>query len=139
MFNHVMLIGRIGKIENRTTATGKPIVNLSVATDRNQKDATGQWVTHTEWHNCVAFANQADYLSKGFEPGQVIRLDGELRTREFDDKNSVKRRVTEIMVNRVQKLPSYWKQDVSQAVSAAPQGAQNAQSDPQAVGDYYTY
>ena len=140
MFNHVMLIGRVGKIENRTTAAGKPVVNMSIATDRNHKDANGQWVTHTEWHNCVAFANQAEYLTKGFEPGQVVRLEGEIRTREYDDKNSVKRRVTEIMVNRVQKLPSYWKQDAAQPASAEPRVQQDySQHPPQAQGDYYTY
>ena len=102
MRNSVQIIGNVGNTpEVRQLEGGKMMARFSVATNESYKNAKGETVKNTDWHNFVAWGNQAkivsDYLSKGRE----VAIEGKLTTRSFEDKNGEKRYVTEIVVNEV--------------------------------------
>ena len=102
MRNSVQIIGNVGNTpEVRQLEGGKMMARFSVATNESYKNAKGETVKSTDWHNFVAWGNQAkivsDYLSKGRE----VAIEGKLTTRSFEDKSGEKRYVTEIVVNEV--------------------------------------
>jgi single-strand DNA-binding protein len=96
--NLVILIGRVGKDpEVRTTASGK-VASLTLATTEYYKDkATGEKKEQTDWHNIVFWGNVAEIVEKYVKKGSLINVDGKIRTRSYEDKEGVKRYVTEII------------------------------------------
>ena len=100
MLNRVILMGRIAQdIEVRQTPSGISVVSFSVAVDRSFKDQNGE--RHTDFINCVAWRQQADFIGRYFAKGRMIALEGNLRTRTYDDKNGTKHYVTEVFVDSV--------------------------------------
>ena len=101
--NKVILIGNLGRDpEVRRTNNGDPIVSFSVATSETWKDkATGERRERTEWHNVTIF-NEAlgkvaeQYLKKG---GKVY-IEGQMQTREYQDKDGNTRKATDVVVPR---------------------------------------
>ncbi len=84
--NRVLLVGRIGnKPEGRFTASGASTASFSVATNE-------VWGTdekrqeHTEWHNVTAWGKTADFVTKYIQKGQLVAVEGRLRTRSWTDK-----------------------------------------------------
>ncbi len=110
--NTIRLRGFIGKdAQSLATATGKPVIALSLATKSSYKDKkTGAWVARTEWHRIVCFAKPAEY-AKGLKKGDYVEVEGELRSSEFDaetgnskQKSTFKRRTWEVRASLVKKL-----------------------------------
>ena len=98
MLNRVILMGRITQdLEVRQTQNGTPSLQFTVAVDRSYKDQSGQYPT--DFINCVAWRQTAEFIGKYFGKGRLIALEGNLRTRTYDDKNGVKRYVTEVYVD----------------------------------------
>lgn len=101
MFNQVTLLGRLGKdAETKFTQSGVAKTTFSVATDERWKNKdTGQYETVTDWHNCVMWRNEnlANLLVKG----KLVLVVGRLKTRSYDDKDGVKKWVTEINVDEI--------------------------------------
>ena len=96
MLNHVTLLGRIGQeIELRTTNSGTDVVAFRLAVPRNyNKDAT-------DWINVVAWKGTATLISKHFQKGDMICIEGNIQTRDYDDKDGKKVYVTEVIAERV--------------------------------------
>lgn len=99
--NRVQIIGNLGaNPEVRHTQSGKAIVTLSIATTESWKDPnSGERQERTEWHRVVIFneglAKTADkYLTKGAK----VFIEGQLRTRKWEDKEGVTRYSTEIQL-----------------------------------------
>ena len=113
MHQRLEMIGRLGSMKTSTTAKGIHVENFSVVTEKNYKSAAGEWVTDTTWFDCVAFGKTGElFASKGMQKGDLVRLEGEIRFRDWEDKEGIKRRSTEVIVREVpQKLPRYWKSD----------------------------
>lgn len=98
--NKVVLVGRLGQDpEQRALPSGTAIANFSVATNETRKDQNGQYIDSTEWHRCVAFGNQADFINKYFTKGRLVYIDGRLRTRKWQDSNNATHYSTEIMAD----------------------------------------
>ncbi len=99
--NKVILIGHLGKdAETKFTASGTAVSNFTLATNWRSKDQqTGEWKEETEWHRCVLWKseNVSNYLLKG----KQIYVEGRLRTRNYDDKDGVKRYITEVVCNEL--------------------------------------
>jgi single-strand DNA-binding protein len=96
--NKVMLIGHLGKDpEVRYTASGLAVANFSVATNESWKDQDGNVQERTEWHNIVMWSKLAEIAGEWLKKGKQVYLEGRLQTRSYDDKNGVKRYVTEIV------------------------------------------
>jgi single-strand DNA-binding protein len=100
MLNRVILMGRIThELEVKQTPAGVPVVSFSVAVDRNYSGQNGE--RQTDFINCVAWRQQADFIGKYFGKGRMIAIEGNLRTRTYDDKNGTKHYVTEVYVDSV--------------------------------------
>lgn len=100
--NSVQLIGNLGiDPEVKTFDSGKKKVKLSLATSDTFKNANGEKVEQTQWHNIIGWGKTADIAEKYLRKGSEIAISGKLQYRTYDDKNGEKRYVTEIMINEL--------------------------------------
>lgn len=100
MLNSITIMGRIGKdIELRRTNNGNAVCTFSLAVDRDRKEQDGSRIT--DWINCVAWRQNAEYVSKYGAKGRMVGLEGRLQSRSYEDKNGNKRTVWEVMVNNL--------------------------------------
>jgi single-strand DNA-binding protein len=100
--NKVMLIGNLGKDpELRYTPNGTAVATYSIATSDSWKDAEGKLTERTEWHNVVAWRKLAEISAQYLKKGQKVYIEGSIRNRNYDDKNGVKRYVTEIVADNL--------------------------------------
>jgi len=99
LVNHVNIIGNLGKDpEVRYTSSGLAVANLSVAT--NERRGTGaEQREYTEWHRVIAFGPLAEMIGKIYSKGKQVAIEGRLQTREWTDKNDVRRWTTEIVAS----------------------------------------
>jgi single-strand DNA-binding protein len=104
--NKVLLLGNVGKDpEIRSTSGGMVIASFSLATADRQKDAQGNWVDKTEWHNLVCFQRTAEVVRDYVKKGTQLFIEGKVQTRSWDDKESGQKRYkTEILVNELTML-----------------------------------
>lgn len=99
MYNKVILMGRIcNDLEVKTTPSGNTVLSFGLAVDRRFQ-AKGE-EKKTDFFNCVAWRNEADFIARFFGKGRMILIEGELQTRKYTDKNNVERIVTEIIIDR---------------------------------------
>ena len=99
MLNCAIIMGRLtADPELRTTSSNLSVVSFSVAVDRNYQ-SQGQ-ERQTDFINCVAWRQNADFISKYFRKGQMIAIQGSIQTRSYDDRNGVRRTAVEIVVDR---------------------------------------
>jgi len=81
--NKVMLIGRLGKDpEIRYMQNGTAVANFTMATNRNVKKGDA-WEEETDWHRIVAWDKLAETASKYMKKGQMVYIEGQLRTRDW--------------------------------------------------------
>ena len=97
--NKVILIGRLGKDpELKYTASGTPFCRFSMATDDTWNDKTsGERQEKTEWHNIVVWDRLAEICNQYLTKGKLVYIEGKLQTREWDDQDGNKRRITEVV------------------------------------------
>lgn len=136
MLNKAQLIGRLGQKDVRSTPNGLQVVSYSIATTKSLKDReTGEWKENTEWHRCVSFNKTAEHIGMNVEPGDLLFLEGELRTRKWQTQSGEDRYTTEIVVNDFpRKLPKYFSKNGSQQAAPAPQPQQQAHASPSQPG-----
>ncbi len=100
--NKVQLIGNLGNApEVRNTETGKKLVRFSVATNEHYKNANGEKITETQWHNLIAWGKVADIAEKFLLKGSEVAIEGKLINRNYTDKEGNKKYVTEIQVSEL--------------------------------------
>ena len=100
--NKVQLIGRLGNNpEIITLESGKKLAKFSIATNETYKNAQGEKVKNTEWHNVVAWNKTAEIIENYLEKGSEIAIEGKLTSRSYDDKVGNKRYITEIICNEL--------------------------------------
>lgn len=105
--NRVQLIGNLGmNPEVKKTETGKKLVRFSVATNESYKNAVGEKVTETQWHNLVAWGKVADIAEKFLLKGSEVVIEGKLINRNYTDKEGTKKYITEVQVNEMLLLGS---------------------------------
>jgi single-strand DNA-binding protein len=101
--NKVILVGNLGRDpETRRLGNGDPVVNLRIATSESWRDkASGERKEKTEWHSVVIFnENLAKVAEQYLRKGSKIYIEGQLQTREWQDKDGQKRYSTEIVLQR---------------------------------------
>lgn len=104
--NKVQLIGNIGQApEIVNLESGKKLAKFSIATNENYKNAQGEKVTETQWHNLVAWNKTAELIEKYVEKGQQIAIEGKLTSRSYDDQEGNKKYITEVIVNELFLFP----------------------------------
>ena len=105
--NKVQLIGNLGKDpEVKQLESGKTLAKFSLATSENYKNADGEKVTDTQWHNLVAWGKTAQITEKYLKKGNKIAIEGKLINRSYEDKEGIKRYVTEVLVSEILMLGS---------------------------------
>jgi single-strand DNA-binding protein len=106
MVNKVFLIGRLGKDPVvKHFQNDNAIAEFSLATTESYKDKEGKWNEITDWHN-IKLPNKfmAERAEKNLKKGNLVHIEGKLRTRSYDDKDGNKRYVTEVIVEQFRKL-----------------------------------
>ena len=103
--NKVILIGRLGADpEIRYTADGQPVANFRIATSERWTDKNGNRQERTEWHRIVTFGKLAETCGEYLSKGRQVYIEGRLQTRSYEDKDGIKRFVTEIVAQNMQML-----------------------------------
>jgi single-strand DNA-binding protein len=105
--NKVILIGNLGKDpELRYTSSGVAVASFTLATNESWKDQDGTVQERTQWHNVVAWRKLAEICGEYLKKGSKMYLEGKLQYRTYDDKNGVKRYITEIVMDEMLMLDS---------------------------------
>ena len=107
--NKVILIGNLGRDpETRYLPSGDAVTNISIATTEKWKDkASGEMKEQTEWHRISFFGRLAEISGEYLKKGSQVYVEGSLRTRKYQDKETGKDRYsTEIRADRMQMLGS---------------------------------
>jgi single-strand DNA-binding protein len=100
--NKVQLIGNLGQNpEIKTLDGGKKLAKFSLATSEIYRNAEGEKVKETQWHNLVAFGKVAEIIEKYITKGSEVAVEGKLTYRTYNDKDGVKKYFTEIQVNEL--------------------------------------
>lgn len=104
--NKVMLIGRLGKDpEMHAMPSGDQVANFSVATGSSWKDKeTQEKHERVEWHRISVFGGLAKVCGQYLKKGSQVFIEGELRTRKWQDKQGQERYTTEIICQNMQML-----------------------------------
>ena len=103
--NKAILIGNLGRDpELRYTQNGQAVTNFSLATSESWTDKSGERTEKTEWHRIVAWGKTAELCAQYLSKGRTVYIEGRLQTRDWEDKEGVKRQTTEIVANTVQFL-----------------------------------
>jgi single-strand DNA-binding protein len=103
--NKVILIGRLGKDpELRYTPNGAAVTNFNLATNEVYNDKDGKQVEQTDWHRVVAWRKLAEICGQYLKKGSLVYIEGKLKTRTYDDREGVKKYVTEIVADQMQML-----------------------------------
>lgn len=100
MLNHITIMGRITKdIELRRTGTGVAVASFTLAVDRDFKEKNGE--KETDFIDCVAWKNTAEFVDKYFGKGRMAVVSGRLQIRNWTDKDGNKRRTAEVIADNV--------------------------------------
>lgn len=136
--NKVIIVGNLGNDpEMRQTQGGDAVATISVATSESWKDKqTGQEQTRTEWHRCVAFKRTAEIIGEYLKKGSKVYIEGQLRTRKWQDNNGQDRYTTEIMVKNLQMLDSRNTASPQQGSDHSTGASQSAGTAPAPADDW---
>ncbi len=105
--NRVQLIGHLGKApEVRQFEGGTVKAHFSLATSETYKNNKGEKVTDTQWHQVICWGKLAETVSQWLEKGKQVALEGKLVYRSYEDKQGVKRYITEVVANDILLLGS---------------------------------
>ena len=104
--NKVILIGNLGQDpEVKYMPSGGAVTNISIATTENWKDkATGEKKEKTEWHRVVFFNRLAEIVGEYLRKGSQVYIEGQLRTRKWQDQSGADRYSTEIVAREMTML-----------------------------------
>lgn len=134
--NKVIIVGRLGKDpEVRHLESGASVANFSVATSETYKDRnTSEKREQTEWHNIVLWRGLADIAEKYLHKGDMVYIEGKLRTRSWE-KDGVTRYTTEIVGDNMNMLSPKGSNEGNsgyQAQSESPVAASRTEQAPTA-------
>jgi len=124
--NKVILVGNLGQDpDTKYSQSGNCMTNITVATSESWKDKqTGQPQERTEWHRVVFFNKLAEIASQYLKKGSKVYIEGQLRTRKWQDQSGQDRYTTEIVAREMQMLDSRNANAPAQQPAQAPQQPQ---------------
>jgi single-strand DNA-binding protein len=121
MKNRVQLIGNLGAApEVRNLNSGKKVAQFSIATSETYKNSAGERVQETQWHQVVVWNKLAEIAENYLEKGKRVAVEGKLTYRSYEDKNGVKRYVTEVLASDILMLD---KKEKATETAVAEEGA----------------
>lgn len=130
MLNVVAIMGRlVADPELRTTQAGHSVCSFRIACDRSYVQQGQE--RQADFIDVVAWRQQADFVSKHFQKGSLIAVEGSLQTRQYQDKNGNNRSAVEVVANNIsfagakrqdgQSAPSYEQQTFNHVQQAKAQ------------------
>ncbi|WP_339835943.1 single-stranded DNA-binding protein [uncultured Maribacter sp.] len=100
--NKVQLIGNVGNDPEMTILeSGKKVIRFSLATNETYKNAKGEKVQNTDWHNLVAWNKTAEVIEQYASKGKEIAIEGKLTSRSYETSEGEKRFITEVVISEV--------------------------------------
>lgn len=125
--NLVVLMGRLGRDpEIKTTNSGALVVNFTLAVSRPYKNGDERV---TDWINCCAWRNTADFIAKYFHKGDPISVVGAIQTRQWTDSDGQTRYATEVNISDAMFCLGR-KQSGEKAAGAAQTGGEGSAAPP---------
>lgn len=102
--NKVEIQGFLGRdAEERTFESGRTLITLNVATNESYKNARGEWITNTTWHNVTHWRNKKDdTLLNNLKKGALVWVEGKLNTRKYTDKQGQDKYITEVVAQKIE-------------------------------------
>mgnify|MGYP003111977499 CR=1 FL=1 len=96
--NKVQLIGNLGNDpEVIALESGKKLAKFSIATNETYKNAQGEKITDTQWHNVIAWGKVAELTENFLTKGKEVVIEGKLTSRSYETKTGEKRYITEVV------------------------------------------
>lgn len=96
MLNHITIMGRLTKdVELRRTNSGVAVASFTIACDRDFGEK------ETDFIECTAWRNTAEFVSKYFSKGRMAVVSGRLQIRKWQDKDGNKRQSAEVVADNV--------------------------------------
>ncbi len=106
--NKVILIGRLGRDPEVTTfESGNRKVTATLATSERYRDRDSNWVEQTDWHNIVVWGNLANDIAdkrRNYAKGDLMYIEGRLKTRQYTDAQGITKYVTEVIADKMMQL-----------------------------------
>lgn len=100
LVNKVHLIGNLGKdFEIKEFENGKKLAKGSMATTAYFKNAEGERVSDTQWHNLIAWGKLGEIMEQYTQKGSKVAIDGKIEYSSYEDKEGAKKVYTQIVVN----------------------------------------
>jgi len=98
--NRATLIGNLGQDPDiKMTESGKKVAHFTLATNDSYKNADGQKIGETTWHNIVAWNGLAELAEKFLKKGRQVAVEGRIVYRSYEDKKGITRYITDIVLN----------------------------------------
>lgn len=130
MINRVILMGRITQnLELKQTPSGNNVLSFNIAVERNYAKQGEE--RETDFITCVAWNQRAEFINNYFSKGRMIAIEGQLRTRTYDDKNGSRHYITEVYVDSV----SFTGEAKQQGGQAQPQKSYEPAQGNAQIGD----
>ncbi|KAG0261105.1 hypothetical protein BG011_001357 [Mortierella polycephala] len=106
LVNKATIIGRVGQ-DPEVTSVGedRSVINFSVATSEQRKDAEGNTIKTTQWHRVVSWGQKRNsYLAERVKKGALILVEGPIHYRSYTAKDGTEKQRTEILLRNFQAL-----------------------------------
>lgn len=99
MLNNVVLMGRLTATpELKATPDGTSVISFSIAVDRRFQPKAGE--KQTDFINCVAWRNTAEFITRYFKKGDMIAVTGAIQMRKYKDNNGNSRTAFEVVIEQ---------------------------------------
>lgn len=105
-YQHIVVIGNIGREPELKTVGSSQVCNFSVAANETWKDKDGQKQERAEWFNVQAWGTLAQVCGEYLHKGAQVSVAGKMRTRSYDDESGKKRYATDLVAQTVTFLGS---------------------------------
>lgn len=100
MLNVVAIMGRlVADPELRTTGNGTNVCSFRIACDRNFAQQGQE--RQADFIDVVAWRQSAEFVTKYFQKGSLVAVEGSLQSRQYQDKNGNKRTAVEVLANQI--------------------------------------
>lgn len=128
MMNNVTLAGRLTKdVEIKYTQAGKAVSRFTLAVNRSFKNANGE--QEADFIQCQAWGKTAEALANFTSKGQLIGVEGEIRTGSYENQQGQRVYTTDIIANRIAFLESNKNNNGGNGQSQHQQGGYQQQQD----------
>src|SRR5262245_25888637 len=99
--------GRLGQDPTLNyTSGGTPVVNLSVASNRQKKDANGEKINLADWYRVSVFGRDAEIIAQYARKGSALAFNGRLQNEKYVDREGVERTMTILVASSFEFVPT---------------------------------